>query len=39
MSQEERSALERSKMIEKNLKEDGLIAAKGSNMLSSLMTK
>lgn len=33
MSQEERAALERSKMIEKNLKEDGLHAAKDIKLL------
>ena len=33
MSQEERSALERSRMIEKNLKEDGLQAAKDIKLL------
>lgn len=33
MSQEERAALERSKMIEKNLKEDGLQAAKDIKLL------
>lgn len=33
MSQEERAALERSRMIEKNLKEDGLQAAKDIKLL------
>jgi guanine nucleotide-binding protein G(o) subunit alpha len=33
MSQEERAALERSKMIEKNLKEDGIMAAKDIKLL------
>jgi hypothetical protein len=33
MSQEERAALERSKMIEKNLKEDGIQAAKDIKLL------
>lgn len=33
MSQEERAALERSKQIEKNLKEDGLQAAKDIKLL------
>ena len=33
MSQEERAALERSRMIEKNLKEDGMQAAKDIKLL------
>ena len=33
MSQEDRVALERSKMIEKNLKEDGMQAAKDIKLL------
>lgn len=33
MSQEERAALERSKMIEKNLKEEGILASKDIKLL------
>ena len=33
MSEEEKASLERSKMIEKSLKEDGLMASKGNLLL------